>query len=66
MRGNLKLFDWLSPGVSIGDMQNEDSLLEWLIDDDIRELEGEIEAVNARMLIRLLEESPFMAVFFCK
>lgn len=47
-------------------MQNEDSLLEWLIDDDIRELEGEIEAVNARMLIRLLKESPFMAVFFCK
>lgn len=50
----------------VGDIQNEDSLLEWLIDDDNRELDGEIEAINDRMLNRLIEESPFMAVFFCK
>jgi len=47
-----------------GDLKNEESVLEWLIDDDNRELEDEIEAVNYRMLDKLLETSPFMAVFF--
>ncbi|XP_021927613.1 uncharacterized protein LOC110833625 isoform X8 [Zootermopsis nevadensis] len=47
-----------------GDLQNEQSVLEWLIDDDNRELADEIEAVNDRMLERLLEESPLLAVFF--
>lgn len=50
----------------IGDMQNEGSVLEWLKDDDNRDLDGEIEAVNGRMLKKLMDESPFMAVFFCK
>ncbi|XP_047114622.1 uncharacterized protein LOC124794951 [Schistocerca piceifrons] len=47
-----------------GDLQNEVSVLEWLIDDDNRELADEIEAVNVRMLERLLEESHLLAVFF--
>ncbi|KAF5307260.1 hypothetical protein FQR65_LT06976 [Abscondita terminalis] len=47
-----------------GDLQNEQSVLEWLVDDDNRELADEIESVNARMLIRLLNESPLLAVFF--
>lgn len=49
-----------------GDLQNELSVLDWLIDDDNRELADEIESVNERMLSRLLSESPFLAVFFCK
>jgi len=52
--------------VHIGDLKNEDSVLEWLSDDENRELADEIEAVNSRMLERLLDESPFLAVFFCK
>lgn len=48
-----------------GDLQNEDSVLEWLIDDDNRELADEIEEVNSRMLERLLDESLLLAVFFC-
>lgn len=47
-------------------MQNEGNVLEWLKDDDNRDLDGEIEAVNSRMLKLLMEESPFIAVFFCK
>lgn len=50
----------------IGDLQNEESVLEWLIDDDNRELADEIEEVNSRMLERLLDESLLLAVFFCK
>lgn len=49
-----------------GDLQNEQSVLEWLVDDENRELADEIESVNERMLERLLNESPFLAVFFCK
>ncbi|KOB72664.1 Protein disulfide-isomerase A5, partial [Operophtera brumata] len=47
-----------------GDLQNEESILEWLIDDDNRELADEIESVNDRMLERLLQESPLLVVFF--
>ncbi|KAH0568207.1 hypothetical protein KQX54_019599 [Cotesia glomerata] len=47
-----------------GDLQSEESVLEWLIDDDNRELADEIESVNERMLERLFDESPFLAVFF--
>ncbi|KAL0274697.1 UNVERIFIED_CONTAM: hypothetical protein PYX00_002764 [Menopon gallinae] len=47
-----------------GDLQNEESVLEWLIDDDNRELADEIEKVNNRMLERLLDESHFLSVFF--
>ncbi|XP_071549030.1 uncharacterized protein hlk isoform X4 [Panulirus ornatus] len=54
--GNPLIFD--------GDMKNEVSVLEWLTDDDNRELDGEIEAVNVRMLYQLMDESPFIAVFF--
>nr|CAG4638530.1 EOG090X0856 [Cyclestheria hislopi] len=54
--GNPLLYD--------GDLKNEDSVLEWLIDDENRELADEIEAVNSRMLERLLDESPFLAVVF--
>lgn len=49
-----------------GDMNNEQSVLEWLIDDANRELADEIEEVNDRMLDRLMNESPLLCVFFCK
>ncbi|XP_065366810.1 uncharacterized protein hlk isoform X5 [Calliphora vicina] len=47
-----------------GDLQNEQSVLEWLIDDDNRELADEIEEVNDRMLDRLMAESTLLVVFF--
>lgn len=47
-------------------MQNEESVLEWLIDDENRELADEIEEVNDRMLDRLMEESHLLVVFFCE
>ncbi|XP_035208642.1 uncharacterized protein LOC118183275 isoform X2 [Stegodyphus dumicola] len=48
------------------DLKNEESVLEWLIDDDNHELPDEIETVNLRMLNKLVEESPFLAVYFYK
>lgn len=49
-----------------GDLKNEEQVLEWLTDDDNRELAGEIEEVNEKMLDRLIESSPFLAVLFRK
>lgn len=49
-----------------GDLQNEESVLEWLIDDENRELADEIEEVNDRMLDRLMDDSHLLVVFFCK
>ena len=49
-----------------GELRNEEAVLEWLVDDDTRELADEIEAVNVRMLDKLVEDSPFLAVFFCE
>lgn len=40
--------------------------MEWLVDDDNRELADEIEEVNERMLERLMQESPLLVVFFSK
>ncbi|XP_067132038.1 uncharacterized protein [Centruroides vittatus] len=54
--GNPLIFD--------GDLKNEESVLEWLIDDDNRELSDEIETINNRMLGKLVDDSPFLAVFF--
>ncbi|CAN8017692.1 unnamed protein product, partial [Ixodes persulcatus] len=53
-----------NPLIFDGDIKNEESVLEWLIDDDNRELADEIEAVNVRMLDKLVEDSPFLAVLF--
>jgi thioredoxin-like negative regulator of GroEL len=55
-----------NPLIFEGDLQNEQSVLEWLIDDDNRELADEIEEVNDRMLERLMEESALLCVFFCE
>ncbi|XP_055609785.1 uncharacterized protein LOC129756793 isoform X5 [Uranotaenia lowii] len=53
-----------NPLIYEGDMQSEQSVLEWLIDDDNRELADEIEEVNERMLDRLMEQSPLLCVFY--
>jgi len=47
-----------------GELKVENSVLEWLTDDENREIEDEIEEVNNRMLDKLLESSPLIAVFF--
>lgn len=39
-------------------------VVEWLVDDDIRKLEGDIEAVNVRMFDAILGKSHHVAAFF--
>ena len=40
--------------------------MEWLFDEDSRELFGEIETVNPAMLERLMDVSPFLCALFCE
>ena len=40
--------------------------MEWLFDEESRELFGEIETVNPAMLERLLDVSPFLCALFCE
>ncbi|UYV76049.1 hypothetical protein LAZ67_13002330 [Cordylochernes scorpioides] len=55
-----------NPLVYDGNLRDEAAVLEWLTDEDTRELEDEIEAINARMLERLIGTSDYLAVIFCE
>lgn len=56
-------FEKQIPNVYDGDIENEDEILEWLVD----QLEkDEIEDVTDEMLDRLIKEGKTMAVLFCK
>ena len=49
-----------------GDLKDELAVFEWLISDDNRELDDAIEEVGDKMLLKLIERSPFIAVYFCE
>ncbi|XP_043240594.1 uncharacterized protein LOC122391084 isoform X5 [Amphibalanus amphitrite] len=53
-----------NPLIYEGDLRSADQLMEWLFDEDSRELFGEIETVNRAMLERLMEVSPFLCALF--
>ncbi|KAF0304186.1 hypothetical protein FJT64_023969 [Amphibalanus amphitrite] len=47
-----------------GDLMNEDEVLEFLTSLDAMELPDQIEEVNAKILDKIVEEQPYVAVFF--
>lgn len=47
-----------------GDLSVEDSVYEWLTDEENRDLLGQIESVNNLMLRNLIEKNLFVAVLF--
>lgn len=53
-----------NPLVYNGNLKDENEVLEWLLDDEQRELNDEIEDINGRMLEKLIDSSPFLAVLF--
>ncbi|KAF7496675.1 Protein disulfide-isomerase A5 [Sarcoptes scabiei] len=53
-----------NPLIYEGDLRDEEAVLEWLIRDENRELADEIEDVNGRMLEKLIQSKPFLAVLF--
>ncbi len=50
---------------SIGDLMDEEEVLDWLTDPDQLESNEHIERVNQKMFERVLKRSDFLAVFFC-
>lgn len=69
---NIKTFPQLvffrnrDPLVFKGDLEDEDEVLSWLIDEDTLEIPGKIEEVNSKMLEKILAENDHVVVFFCK
>lgn len=54
---------YISASSQIGDLENEEEILEWLVD----QLEkDEIEDVTDEMLDRLIKDGKTVAVLFCK
>lgn len=49
-----------------GEIKNGKLMLEWLSDEDNRELVDEIEHVNPAMLDQLVEQSTYLAALFCE
>ncbi|KAG9509996.1 Ceramide transfer protein, partial [Fragariocoptes setiger] len=53
-----------NPLIYDGDIKDEKSILEWLISDEARKIDDEIEEVSGKMLAKLIERSPFLAALF--
>ncbi|GFQ72443.1 thioredoxin domain-containing protein [Trichonephila clavata] len=52
------------PVVYKGDLKDEDALLKWVTSEEALDIPDKIEEVNKRMLDKLLETSPYVAVLF--
>lgn len=59
----LVYFEKQIPNVYEGDLSAEEEVLQWLV---LQKSEDTIETVNRDMLERLIEETQYLAVFFCK
>lgn len=51
---------------SVGDMMDEDALLEWLIDNKDQGPASIIEEVDGKMLQTLVDTFEFLVVYFCE
>lgn len=63
---SLVFFRNKEPLVYTGDLDDEDEVLTWLVDEDTLKVPGRIEEVNTKMLEKILNEKKFAVVFFCK
>ena len=50
----------------VGDLMDDEEVLDWLTDPDNMESADHIERVNRKMFERILKRSDFVGVFFCK
>lgn len=52
--------------IFIGDIDDDEELLDWLTDPANMELTEQIERVNRKMFGKLRQTSDYIAVFFCE
>lgn len=62
----LILFRNQEPIIYKGNLKDSNQILHWLTDDDTLDDPDEIEEVNERMLDKILDRSPYVAVLFTK
>ena len=60
------MIDYYDFFVKIGDMFDEEEVLEWLTDPDTMELNDQIEKVTKKMLEKMQTRSEYLAALFCK
>lgn len=56
------------PGIflNLGDLMDEENVLDFLTSLEAMDLPDRIEEVNARILGKIVEDSPYVAVLFCR
>ena len=60
------LFNYKFCIVIIGDLMDEDSVLEFLTSLEALDLPDRIEEVNSKILQKIIEDTDYVAVLFCK
>lgn len=51
---------------AVGDIEDDEELLDWLTDPTNMEMTDHIERVNRKMFEKIRQTSDYVAVFFCK
>lgn len=64
-RATIQLFKEFKPFIFLGDLMDEEEVLDWLTDPENMESMDRIERVNRKMFHRILQRSDFLAAFFC-
>lgn len=50
----------------VGDLLDEEKLLKWLTSEEAMDLPDRIDEVNRKVLQKMINESDYVACFFCK
>lgn len=64
--GWLKFFREKEPIIYEGDLMDEEGVLDFLTSLEAMDLPDRIEEVNAKILSKIIEETDYVAVLFCK
>lgn len=58
--------NWIEYRFFVGDLMDEESVLDFLTSLETMDLPDRIEEVNAKILGKIVEDTEFVAVLFCK
>lgn len=63
---NMLLFREKEPIIYDGDLMDEEGVLDFLTSLEAMDLPDRIEEVNGKILSKIIEETPYVAVLFCE
>ena len=56
----------ISSSFVLGDLFDDEEMLDWLTDPSVMEISDQIEKVNRKMFEKLLSRNEFLTVLFCE